>query len=219
MSAILMEMVVPTLFLAPSFADQTQFRRLSPTIGKKGGLRSSSLETTSRGSNRLHLFDHLYGSVLFDDNFARAGRNIAGRGLAAWPADRDLRRRSSRGQHLHGTVLRPISAAGMNFSRRTGLSAAPQSHHRTEAGRIARRTLEPYSQPRLSPDVAIDFGLRPVLRHHQVHPSVSVDITQHHWSHAPFRASQSVFRVAAQQIIFLHAPSRCQPILVVRRSH
>src|SRR5437667_4586574 len=178
MWAISTEMVVPTLFLALSFADQTWFRRLSPSTGKKAGLRSSSLKTTALGSNRLHLFDHFHGSVFFHDNFARAGRNIAGRCLAAWPADPDLRRRSSRGQHLDRTVLRPISAAGMNLPCRTGLLTVPQADRRADAGGIARRTFEPYSQPRLRADVMKEFGLRSVLRHHEVHAPIPVVVTQ-----------------------------------------
>src|SRR6185503_7496058 len=115
MLGISMEMVVPTSFLALLFADQTWFRRLSPTIGKKGGLRSSSSKTTARESNGLHLLDHFCGAVFCDDNFAGAGRNITGRGLAAWPADPDLRRRSGGGQHLDRAVLRPISRPRMKL--------------------------------------------------------------------------------------------------------
>src|SRR5206468_2932485 len=124
------------------------------------------------------LFDHLSGSVLFNDDFARAGRNVAGGDLAAWPTDPDFHRRSGRGQDLDCAVLRPVSAARMNFPRGTGLLTLFQSHHRAGAGGISGRASEPYSQPWLGLDVMKELGIRPVLRHHQVYAPVLIVVTQ-----------------------------------------
>src|SRR5881396_330250 len=101
-----------------------------------------------------------------------------GRCLSPRPADLELGWRFPRAHDLHGAVLRPVAAAGMDLSERSLPLATDEPQLRPDPLWVARRPFEPDAQARLGPQVVIQLGLRSILGHHQIHPPVLIVVRQ-----------------------------------------
>src|SRR5205814_3827626 len=75
-------------------------------------------------------------------------------------------------------VFRPLTAPGRDLAHRPPPGPKTQPHLRPHCLRIARRPSEAHPQSSLASHIVVEFGLRPVLRHHQVHTPVPVIITE-----------------------------------------
>src|SRR5262249_9256545 len=92
--------------------------------------------------------------------------------------DFDLRRWLRCPQHLHGAVLRPVPAAAVNLPDRARLPAKKQAHLRSYSRRIGRPSLHGHPQSGPPLNIAVKLCGRTVLRYHQIHPPVAVEVGQ-----------------------------------------
>src|SRR5258708_660761 len=111
-------------------------------------------------------------------DFMRRWRNIRGNNLAAWPPHPNLCGRFRGGHHLHGAILRPVTGTGVNLASRSHFRSEDQARLSAYAIGISRGSGEAHAQTRLGADVMKQFGLRSVLRHHEIHPTIAIIIGQ-----------------------------------------
>src|ERR1041385_3630391 len=66
----------------------------------------------------------------------------------------------------------------MNLPDWTLAFSVNQPQLRPHPGRIARTAFEPHPQTRLRPDVVKQFRRTPVLRHHQIHATIAIVVSE-----------------------------------------
>src|SRR5581483_5455331 len=119
---------------------------------------------------------HFEPALDVDLNFGRTLRHIEGERLTTRPADPELLRSTSATEHLHHAVLGPISAAAVDFACRPKLTSALDPELRADAPGISLRPFEPYPETGFRLKVLEQARLGRVLRHDQVHTTVSIEI-------------------------------------------
>src|SRR5262249_17434380 len=92
------------------------------------------------------------------------------------PADPDLCGLAGRGQHRHGTILRPVAGPTVDFAQRPEMLPELETHCGADAESVPRWTFQPDAQPRLAEPVVKAFGFLVVLSHDEVHPAVAVKV-------------------------------------------
>src|SRR4051812_15116687 len=91
---------------------------------------------------------HLQPSCHVHRDFARFTGHIRSEALSSWPADVNLTRRLWGSEHLDCAILRPITAACVDFSHWPGLAPKLKAETRADRGGICRRPNQAHSQPR-----------------------------------------------------------------------
>src|SRR6266700_2803289 len=66
----------------------------------------------------------------------------------------------------------------MDFARRPHLPAELEAHHRSDGILIPIRPLETHPEARPGSHVVVELGFCAILRHNQIHPSVTIVVTQ-----------------------------------------
>src|SRR5262245_27625775 len=120
------------------------------------------------------LTNHGYLSIHSHFDFPRSRGNSMGGSPSCGPSDFDTGRGPARAHHLHGAVLGPVAAAGMNFSNWPQPRTRGEPELRSDSPRIAKRSSQLHSQSRLCADIPKKFRLRSVLCHNQLEPPVTV---------------------------------------------
>src|SRR5436190_23679495 len=103
----------------------------------------------------LQLTQNGYRSVRTHFDFPRSRGKCIGESLSSRPADFEMGWRSVRAHYLHGAVLRPVTASGMDLSDRPLPLARDKTQLCPNSVRVARRPLQPHSQARLGSHVVI----------------------------------------------------------------